>query len=483
MECKKCSAVNPEEAVFCRNCGKRLDGKVSCPACDAMNDEDSNFCIHCGTKLSNKSICPSCNTVYEGNFCPACGKTAPAQPQTRAHKAKQTVTPPAACETSKWRKILEYVGGGLAMSAVFFAVLFAFLIGVNVGNISNLIGANGVNVTMEVTIFDFFGKAYEDLDFTYYDSSLAFVELFPTILGTLIVVVTLVCVVVFAALAIARYIKFVTGKSQKDYSTFAAATVISFLTGALAFLALNSVIGGASMSGVSATAATGFNSATIAGIVLASIFFAAFAGCRIAVHAKDIFTQKRLITVILSAVGVALLSIALHFAGEAIAIASIKQGNGAIKIGGGFTVIAALLMTNATRDITFTDAIYYLSDKFVPIEILAFIGAVVQLVLLVMLACAIVKFITNLTDRTEQSNLKFAIVSVVFAALHLALVITTCTLYVDVLEATNVTIAYAQPIVALVFAVLSLGVTIAHKVLLNRQRRAEQLAEEPEAAE
>ena len=32
MECKKCSAVNPEEAVFCRNCGKRLDGKVSCPA-------------------------------------------------------------------------------------------------------------------------------------------------------------------------------------------------------------------------------------------------------------------------------------------------------------------------------------------------------------------------------------------------------------------------------------------------------------------
>ena len=449
MECKKCSAVNPEEAVFCRNCGKRLDGKVSCPACDAMNDEDSNFCIHCGTKLSNKSICPSCNTVYEGNFCPACGKTAPAQPQTRAHKAKQTVTPPAACATSKWRKILEYVGGGLAMSAVFFAVLFAFLIGVNVGNISNLIGANGVNVTMEVTIFDFFGKAYEDLDFTYYDSSLAFVELFPTILGTLIVVVTLVCVVVFAALAIARYIKFVTGKSQKDYSTFAAATVISFLTGALAFLALNSVIGGASMSGVSATAATGFNSATIAGIVLASIFFAAFAGCRIAVHAKDIFTQKRMITVILSAVGVALL--------------------------------AALLMTNATRDITFTDAIYYLSDKFVPIEILAFIGAVVQLVLLVMLACAIVKYITNLTDRTEQSNLKFAIVSVVFAALHLALVITTCTLYVDVLEATNVTIAYAQPIVALVFAVLSLGVTIAHKVLLNRQRRAEQLAEEPEA--
>ena len=327
MECKKCSAVNPEEAVFCRNCGKRLDGKVSCPACDAMNDEDSNFCIHCGTKLSNKSICPSCNTVYEGNFCPACGKTAPAQPQTRAHKAKQTVTPPAACATSKWRKILEYVGGGLAMSAVFFAVLFAFLIGVNVGNISNLIGANGVNVTMEVTIFDFFGKAYEDLDFTYYDSSLAFVELFPTILGTLIVVVTLVCVVVFAALAIARYIKFVTGKSQKDYSTFAAATVISFLTGALAFLALNSVIGGASMSGVSATAATGFNSATIAGIVLASIFFAAFAGCRIAVHAKDIFTQKRMITVILSAVGVALLSIALHFAGEAIAIASIGTFN------------------------------------------------------------------------------------------------------------------------------------------------------------
>ena len=42
MECKKCSAVNPEEAVFCRNCGKRLDGKVSCPACDAMNDEDSD---------------------------------------------------------------------------------------------------------------------------------------------------------------------------------------------------------------------------------------------------------------------------------------------------------------------------------------------------------------------------------------------------------------------------------------------------------
>lgn len=488
MICKKCSAENPEEAVFCRNCGKRLDGKVNCPSCGTMNEDDSNFYIHCGAKLNGKTVCPSCNTIYEGNFCPACGTNAPAQ--KTAKQTKPSASLPLATETSKWVRIVEYVGGGLAMSAVFFALLFTFLIGVSSGSISGGIGSKATEVDSVCMIYEFFGSAYTDLIDTIgssnFDASATFTMFFPVVLGTLIVTATLVTVFTLAVLSIVRYVKFVTGKSEKDYAKLSAATVIAFLTGCVSFLALNAVSSGTYSSlGIRVTSSTQFTAATVAGIVLASVFLALFAGCRIAIHAKDIYVQKRLVTLILSAVGMVLFSIALHFASVGIAKVSYTPSSATVKLGGGYQVIAAIVLMNlAQRRGGVTD--YYIPDKFMIPSILAFVGMIIQIILLVMLACAIVKFLSNLTDGKETSNLKYSITATVFAVIHLVFAILACIFLIQAHDSNeavqNATVSYAYPIVALVFAILALGVTIAHKVLLNRLRRAE-LSEEAETAE
>ena len=51
MNCRYCNAENDEDAVFCINCGKKLDGKLNCPSCGAENEGDAKFCKECGQSL------------------------------------------------------------------------------------------------------------------------------------------------------------------------------------------------------------------------------------------------------------------------------------------------------------------------------------------------------------------------------------------------------------------------------------------------
>ena len=45
MICKHCSTENPESAVFCGICGKRLDGNVVCSHCGNLMPEENNYCF------------------------------------------------------------------------------------------------------------------------------------------------------------------------------------------------------------------------------------------------------------------------------------------------------------------------------------------------------------------------------------------------------------------------------------------------------
>jgi len=51
--CYSCNNVNPEDAVFCENCGSKLGEppKEYCKACNFMNQPDMAFCGKCGAKL------------------------------------------------------------------------------------------------------------------------------------------------------------------------------------------------------------------------------------------------------------------------------------------------------------------------------------------------------------------------------------------------------------------------------------------------
>ena len=44
MPCKNCGAENPEGAVYCHNCGSRMDGMRACLSCGFLMAREYYFC-------------------------------------------------------------------------------------------------------------------------------------------------------------------------------------------------------------------------------------------------------------------------------------------------------------------------------------------------------------------------------------------------------------------------------------------------------
>ena len=61
MKCPKCGFENQDDAVFCEECGHKLDEKLTCPSCGAELREGAKFCVKCGAKIDsdNNSVITS----------------------------------------------------------------------------------------------------------------------------------------------------------------------------------------------------------------------------------------------------------------------------------------------------------------------------------------------------------------------------------------------------------------------------------------
>ena len=69
MNCKFCETENPDSAVYCKQCGKRIDGNTVCPVCHKLTP-DAVFCTECGARLDGKTYAKNAEPGTKGVFAP-----------------------------------------------------------------------------------------------------------------------------------------------------------------------------------------------------------------------------------------------------------------------------------------------------------------------------------------------------------------------------------------------------------------------------
>lgn len=265
MYCNKCGTQNPDGATFCKNCGNRLDGKVICPACGKELPADSKFCVYCGKVLGGveggRSATPAAYTPapnYTQNYTP---NYAPAGYVPAGYV-------PARRPSVNLSVVMGYVSEGLAMFSALIAFIFMFLIGCVVGS-----GSGSSDEEASANFFYFFSDAYKDVKAFEEAASTEAGDLMRSgaIFGTIATALIIIAVAIPFIIGVIKYVMRLCGKNPKSIYKLAATTFFAYIAGVALYLIC---IGGKANLGTVEMNYT-LNGATIAGLVLGCVFFAA----------------------------------------------------------------------------------------------------------------------------------------------------------------------------------------------------------------
>ena len=451
MICKHCSTENPESAVFCGICGKRLDGNVVCSHCGNLMPEENNYCFACGARM---------------NTPPAQASAQPESAPTSAQPASVNVRPavPAKQKTGAWKKILEIIGGAVGMTGVFFALLFTFLIGISAGTGA---GADMLNVNADLNLYYYFGKVYEQIatglsDMTSYSAFYEANIYLLAILGTVLSAATIITVFTLSVITLVRYLRKLLKKSEKDYAPTLIGAILTYILGASLFLGFNNMsITAVISSSLSVSAGIRYNTATLAGIILSVLFLCGFIGCRAAQFGKKLGKPSYLYRVIFSGVGTVLIGIVWSMATNVIFALSDPS-----------SVTIRLSAYNAINMMA-TEYASITSEPDMALYVSVLLTLVLQIALTILSALIAIRLMKNLTCEKSSACLGLGIAQATVALVMLIAALLACSFY---LQAENIP-SYEKAIspvaiVAFVFSILLLGTTIAHKILKNKFDKA-----------
>ena len=457
MICNKCGTENPEGAVYCKACGKRLDGSIACPSCGNLNPDDAVYCVSCGKRIDGMTVC-SCGAVYSGNFCPQCGTKNAAE--ASKNEAKQTQASPI------WQRALKIGGGIASMTMVLVSLIFVFLIGFILNAHGTISGASfGLDLdSITPSIFDFFGKNFKEIKDTL-DPLEEFHSIYPTtlyLIATLELIVAagvLVAVPVLAVISGVLFVRNVSGKSEKSYAHLSIATFFTYVLGAALLLALEQAKFHVSATGSSYlessgsfSIATGLNKATVAGLILGAIMLAVFVGCRIAANGSKLLQKSRGIPPLFALGSSVFAVIALCLAASAALGLDIKVID--------TTVIRGNMTLSALRALQFIIPSYNYGFAIESPDSLLALGTITQLVqfgLIICLALLIIFRLQDIVRGHNSSRLILSILVLVFSIAHLALTIVFGNRYIELADVENVELVLAPAIAILVVSALNLA--------------------------
>ena len=430
MECKACGTVNKDDAIFCKQCGVRLDGKKICKSCGAENDLDAKFCNKCGVLITDDVT--TAKKVVDTNQ------------EISSDDAKQ----------SNWKRILGFVGWGLAMTGLFFSVLFTFFIGIGLNN-SDVAGNTPLNLSY------FLVDAYKNLKSLPSSISPEWIatNYMPIFFGTLVIVALLVTVSILAAVSIVRFVKYARGKSNCDFAKPTIAAYLVFLMGSVMLLGLFSIsLQYYSSSSETVTTTRILNSATTTGIVMGGLCMVAFVGLRVAVKGKQIASRENILKVVFGGIALVVSGVLLGVLPKgAVAIRYTSYATSENRSGSFFTMLSMLSYSNAE-----------VTDKL----IVATFAQMIQLVLIILVVVNLLNQMMNTIDRKTKSTLGLAITTLIFATIYVFF-----TVVFDVMlfegSTSGIEFVYSTPIVIWLFAALNLAAAITQKVMCKKTQSAE----------
>ena len=133
MECMYCGTENPSGSLFCKKCGRRLDGMALCPSCGNLTPADGEFCVNCGSNRNAPVIPrPKPAEVNPAQLYSVRGDAVSARPvrEKKAHAPAADVRP-----VSRREVILGYAADAGAVFAAAGAGFSAFTGSVFTGSV------------------------------------------------------------------------------------------------------------------------------------------------------------------------------------------------------------------------------------------------------------------------------------------------------------------------------------------------------------